>query len=246
VSHQKGEKDMPVNVTVTLDSGSFLPMTGTFCEIGYFECEPSVSDLKIFIDGEEPDDVPSPFKLCSAGKCVIEVRHKDKDDRTNTNGIRTSKTFHSQLLHLEQLYGNHQPVERLKFDFVIRFDSGHFRASMVKKRAFKEHKKQPDRSYKLDSAINPTAIGPIAHNMVVYFALADDEALELARDGVTFWTSKGKTINDRIEIEIAADNSTAEKFYRHALKDATKDSYLLPNQGDPPPCCPLPPCPEFP
>jgi hypothetical protein len=236
---------MPVNVTVTLDSGSFLPMTGTFCEIGYFECEPAVPDIKIFIDGEEPDGIPSGFKLCSAGKkCVVEVRHKDKDDRTNTNGIRTSKTFHSQLLHFEQLYGNHQAVERLNFDCVIRFDSGHFRASMVKKRDFKEHKKQVDGSYKPDPAIKP--IGPIAHNMVVRFTLADDEALELARDGVTFWTSRGKTINDRLEIEIAADNATAEKFYRHALKDDTKDSYFLPNQGDPPPCCPLPPCPEFP
>ena len=238
---------MPVNATVTLDSGSFLPMTGTFCEIGYFECEPGVSDIKIFIDGEEPDDIPNPFKLCSAGaKCVIEVRHKDKNDVINTNGIRTSKTFHSQLLHLEQLYGNHQPVERSNFNCVIKFASGHFRASMVKKRGFKEHKKQPDGSFKPDAAIKPAAIGPIAHNMVVHFTLEDDEALELARDGVTFWTSKGRPIKERLEIEIAADNSTAEKFFRHALKDGNKDTYLLPNQGDPPPSCPFPPCPEFP
>ena len=237
---------MAVNVTLTLDSGSFLPMTGTFCEIGYFECEPAVSDIKIFIDGEEPADIPSPFKLCSGNKCVIEVRHKDKDDHTNTDGIRTSKSFHPQLLHFEQLYGNHEPVERLNFDCVIRFDSGHFRASMVKKRDFKEHKKQPDGSYTHDSAIKLAAVGPIAHNTVVHFTLADDEALELARDGVAFWTSRGRPIKDRLEIEIAADNSTAEKFYRYALKDDAKDSYLLPNQGDPPPSCPFPPCPTFP
>jgi hypothetical protein len=222
-------------------------MTEKFCEIGYFECEPAISDIKIFVDGEEPDDIPTLVKLCDGrGKCTIEVRHKDKDDRTDTSGIRTSKTFHSQLLHFEQLYGSHQAVERSNFDCIIRFDSGHFRASMVKKRVFKEHKRQPDGSFKPDAAIKPGPIGPIAHNMVVHFTLADGEALELARDDAVFWTSKGRSIKDRLEIEIAADNGTAEKFFRHALKDASKDKYLLPNQGDPPPACPLPPCPEFP
>ncbi len=240
---------MPIHVTVTLDSGSFLPKKDTFCEIGYFECEPTVSDIKIFIDGEEPDDVANPFKLCGGSKkCAIEIRHKDKEDNTKTDGVRTSKTFHSQLLHFEHLYGpgNHQPVERNKFDCVIRFDSGHLRASMVKKRDFKEHKKQPDGSFKHDPQDRPKTVKPIAHNMVVYFALADDEALELVRDSAPFWTSKGKTINHRLEIEIAADNSTAEKFFRHALSNGGKNGYWLPNQGDPPPSCPSPPCPEFP
>lgn len=239
---------MPVQVTVTLDSGSFLQKTGAFCEIGYFECEPTVSDIKIFIDGDQVDDIPSPFKLCVAGrKCSIEVRHKDKNGVTNTNGPRTSKSIDDYLLHLERLYeGKHQPVERANFDCVIRFDSGHLRASMVKKRDFKEHKKQPDGSYKPDPNVPPKTVGPIAHNLVVHFTLAADEALELARDGNAFWTSKDKIIHERLEIEIAADNFTAAKFFRHALKDAAKDSYFLPNQGDPPPSCPEPPCPTFP
>jgi hypothetical protein len=239
---------MPVHVTVTLDSGSFLQKTGAFCEIGYFECEPTVSDIKIFIDGNEPADVPSPFKLCVARqKCSIEVRHKDKNGVTNTDGVRTSNTFHDQLLHLERLYGgNHQSVERANFDCVIRFDSGHLRASMVKKRDFKEHKKQSDGSYKPDPNAPPKTVGPIAHNMVFHFMLEADEALELARDGNEFWTSKDKIIRERLEIEIGADNSTAEKFFRLALKDDTKTSYFLPNQGDPPPSCPEPPCPTFP
>src|SRR5437660_494973 len=101
---------MPIQVSVTLDSGSFLQKKGSFCEIGYFQCEGAESDIKIFIDGEEPDDLPRPFKLCETPgkKCDIEVRHKDKDDRTKTDGVRTSKSFHSQLLHLENLYGSHQ------------------------------------------------------------------------------------------------------------------------------------------
>jgi hypothetical protein len=238
---------MPVHVTVTLDSGSFLPMTGTFCEIGYFECEPTAPDIMIFIDGEEPNGLPSPFKLCDAGrKCVIEVRHKDKNNNTKTDGIRTSRTFHDRLLHLTRLYNNHEPVERTNFDCVIRFDSGRFRASMVKKRDFKEHKKQPDGSYKPDPNAPPRPAGLISHNIVVSFTLADDEAFELARDGVPFWSRKANTIKELLEIEIMADNSTAEKFFRHAIRNGAKNSYFLPNQGDPPPSCPEPPCPTFP
>lgn len=238
---------MPVHVTVTLDSGTFLPKNNekdTYYEIGYFECDPAAPDIRIFIDGEEPDDIPSPFKLCDARqKCDIAVRHKDKDDRTKTDGVKISKTFHSQLLCFKRLYGDHQYVERTNFDCVIRFDSGHFRSSMVKKRDFKEHKRKLDGSYSHDPKYDLKTV-EIAHNMVVYFTLADGEALELARDGKPFWTSKGKTIRERLEIEIAADNSTAEKFFRSALKDDSRESYFLPNQGDPPPSCPMPPCPE--
>jgi hypothetical protein len=238
---------MPINVTVTLDSGSFLPMKGKFCEIGYFGCEQTVSDIKIFIDGEEPNDTPNPFKLCNAGvKSNIEIRHNDAKDNPKTDGIRTARSFHSQLLHFKQLYGSDEEVERTNFDCVLKFTSGHFRASMVKKRDFKQHNKQTDGSLLRDKTVAPQSFGPIAHNMVVSFTLEDGEALELARDGAPFWTSKGRNIRERLEIEIAADNSTAEKFFRTALKDGNKASYLLPNQGDPPPSCPFPPCPEFP
>jgi hypothetical protein len=236
---------MPINVTVTLDSGSFLPMTEKYCEIGYFCCESSVSDIKIFTDGEETDDTPNPFKLCNAGrKSKIEVRHKDINNQTKKDGITPAKSFHSQLLHLNQLYGSDEAVEPTNFDCILRFDSGHFRASMVKNRDFKSHKKQPDGSLLRDMTVQAKPVGPIAHNMVVSFILEEGEALELARDDVMLWTSKGRKISDRLEIEITADNSTAVKFYRDALKDSNKPSYFLPNQGDPPPSCPFPPCPE--
>lgn len=241
---------MPIQATIVLDSGSFLPMTNRSCQVGYFQCEESVSDIKIFADGEELTDLPKPFKLCELKdtKCKIQVVHIDKDNHAKTGGITVSKTFHPQLLHFEHLYGhgNHQPVEETKFDCVIRFDTGHFCASMVKKRDFKHHKKQPDGSYKHDPKDKPTTVEPIAHNMVVHFTLDDNEALELVRDTSTIWTSKNYSLRQRLEIEIVADNSTAEKFYRHALRDDKKSGYWLPNQGDPPPVCPMPPCPGFP
>jgi|GEM_PF-2525642 len=240
---------MPIPVTIVLDSGSFLPMVDRSCEVGYFQCEESVSDIKIFVDGEELVDLPKPFKLCSPGnpKCKILVVHRDQDGNARTGGITVAETFHTQLLHLKDLYdGNHQPVEEQKFDSVIHFDSGHFCASMVKSRAFREHRKQPDGSFKPDPNGAPKILGPVSHNVVVHFRLEDGETLELARDGATIWTSSQFSPTQRIDVEIAADNTTAEKFFRHALSDAGKDSYWLPNQGDPPPSCPFPPCPTFP
>ncbi len=240
---------MPIQTTIVLDSGSFLPMKNRSCQVGYFQCEDSVSDIKIFVDGQELADLPVPFKLCEPKdkKCKILIVHKDQNDNAKTGGITVSETFHTQLLHLKDLYdGNHQAVEEQKFDCVIRFDTGHFCASMVKGRDFKEHKKKLDGSFKDDPNDIPKTLGPVSHNVVVQFTLDDNEALELARDNSTIWTSKTYNPKQRIDIEIVADNTTAEKFFRHALRDGGKNSYWLPNQGDPPPTCPLPPCPTFP
>jgi len=230
---------MPTQATIVLDSGTFLQKEGPHCEIGYFQCEDTVSDIRIYADGEEVRNVPDPFKL---GTGVIEVRHLNADGSPKRGGVNASKYFHDQVLHLKSLYGDHQPVERSKFDCVIRFESGHFCASMVKKRDFKELKKQQDGSYKHDLKASPQDIGPIAHNVVVHYSLKDNEALELTRNGTPFWSSKDYGIKDRFEIEIVADNSTAEKFFRQSFKDSGKNSYWMPNQGDPPPTCPIPPC----
>jgi hypothetical protein len=56
-----------------------------------------------------------------------------------------------------------------------------------------------------------------------------------------FWSSKDSGAKQRLEIEIVADNTTAEKFFLHTLKEK-RDSYWLPNAGDPPPMCSQPPC----
>jgi hypothetical protein len=233
---------MPVQVTITLDSGCFLPLESekqTYSEVGYFQSDDSVSDIRVLIDGEQEE----PVQQMKLGKdCQIEVRHVRADNSINTDGVTCSPSFHGNLLHMKHLYGEHAPVEKAKFDCVLRFDSGRFCPSMVKGRSFKEHTKQSDGSFKFQTGNAKKLVGqPVAHNVLVLYKLEDDEALELARDDKPFWTSKGKKIEDRIDIEIVADNTTAEKFFRHALKDE-RDSYWLPNQGDPPPNCPIPPC----
>jgi hypothetical protein len=230
---------MPTQATIVLDSGVLLPKEGPHCEIGYFQCEDSCSDITVSIDGEEVGNLPEPFKL---GIGMIEVRHLNADGSAKRGGVKTSKYLHKRLLHLKDLYGVDQPVERGNFECVIKFDTGHFCASMVKKRQFKEHKKLDDGSYKHDPNDPPHETEPIAHNLLVYFTLKDSEALELARNNVVFWSSRDYGIKERLDIEIVADNSTAEKFFRHSLSDGGKDGYWLPNQGDPPPTCPQPPC----
>src|SRR4030095_9086060 len=246
---------MPIEATIVLDSGTFLPKTDRFCDVGYFQSEDNVSDIKIFVDGEEVD-FPQPFKLCESKekKCRLHIFHKDGGDIAKPDGITVSRTFHSQLLHLKDLYNdepkvagkdNHQHVEENNFDCVLRFHSGHFCASMVKNRAFKEHKMQSTGLYKHDPKDKPKTLA-VSHNVVIHFTLEDGEALELVRDSSTLWSSKKHAPKRRIEIEIVADNSTAEKFSRHSFSDDKKASYWLPNQGDPPPTCPSPPCPESP
>lgn len=231
---------MPTQATIVLDSGVLFPKEGGHCEIGYFQCEDSCSDITISIDGEEVDNLPDPFKL---GTGAIEVRHLNADGSIKRGGVKSSKLFHKRILHLKDLYGDDQPVERAKFDCVIRFDTGHFSPSMIKKRHFKEHRKQGDGKFRHNPTDAPHETQPIAHNLLVYYTLKDGEALELARGDVVFWSTRNYGIKDRLDIEFMADNSTAEKFFQHSLDDG-KNGYWLPNQGDPPPSCPRPPCME--
>ncbi len=230
---------MPRQLTVILDSGCFLPNHSqpNYIEIGYFESQGVASDIKVFVDGEELGDLPDPFKLCGPHdrKCLIEVRHKNADGSIKKDGVTAQRSFHQNLLYLKDLYGEHQPVERLSFDCVIRFDSGHFRPSMIKKRDFKEYRTRADGSYGFEPANRPKTVSPVAHDITIHYLLEDDESVELARDGETFWSSKRYPATERIDIEIVADNSTVEKFYCHSLMDQGKASYWVPNTGDPVP-----------
>jgi hypothetical protein len=215
----------------------------TYTEMGYFGSSSSVSDIRVLADG---DEVKQPekmnLKMNPKKKCKIEVRHVKANGKTKKDGVTRSTTFHDELLHLRDLYGRDMHLDPSKFDCVIRFESGHFSGALLKPRLFKEHKKQADGRYEFPPDGKTKMIKkPIAHNVWVQFKLKRGEAIELARDGEVFWSSKDSGAQFRLDIEIIADNTTTQKFYRVALQE-DQDSYWLPNQGDPPPSCPNPPC----
>jgi hypothetical protein len=232
---------MPIQATVILDSGCFLPLDNgaAYTEIGYFGSSNSVSDIRVIADGKE---VKSDEPMNLGKQCKIEIRHVLADGTINRDGVEGAEGFHERLLHLKDLYNKDTPVDRAKFDCIIRFDSGLFCAALVKPRYFKKHKKQADGTFRVSDGEEPKLVSRlIAHNVYVQFVLNRGERLELARGGEVFWSSKGTGAKARLEVEIVADNTTTEKFYRVALK-GNKQSYWMPNDGDPPPMCPEPPC----
>ena len=234
---------MPILATVILDSGCFLPVpdsNGAYTKIGYFGSSKSISDICVKADGV---DVSYPEPMNLGKKCEIEVRHVKADGTVMKSGVLGAKDFQEKLLHLSDLYDEDDipAVDPAKFDCVIRFDSGHFSPALVKPRYFKKLSKQATGKFEASPDERKPVSKPIAHNVHVHFKLSNGEALELARGGEVFWSSKNVSAKERLEIEIVADNTTAEKFYRVALK-GKRDSYWLPNQGDPPPMCSQPPC----
>ena len=232
---------MPVQATVILDSGCFLPYDGkrTSTDIGYFQSAMSVPDVRVVADGQEKRFA----ELNNLGKnCVVEIRHVKADGSAYDKRPTSSANFHDELLHMKDLYDEDMAVDEKKFDCILRFNAGHFCGALLKPRKFKLHRKQADGQFAHTSSDETKEIKrPIPHNLHVHFRLDDGEAIELARDGAVFWSSTKAKAKERLEIEIIADNETAEKFYRHVLK-VERDIYWLPNQGDPPPICPIPPC----
>jgi hypothetical protein len=226
---------MTTNATVVLDSGAFLsalPESGIW-DIGYFASKMSTPSIRIYSDGKEIStaqnlDVPT-------GGATLEVQLTEGE--ILKKGISVDNNISLYGLTWEQLYDDlyaekkQIDVDRTKFDCVIRFHSGYFRASMVKARRFK-----------LQPAPPPANPGdkwtpPVAHNVVVHYTIADTEELKLVTGGRPMWSS-GDHPNSaaNIEIEIVADHSTATQFYCDCL--TYKGPFWLPNQGDPTPVWP--------
>lgn len=225
---------MPKDVTITLDSGCFLQKKGTYCEIGYFHCKASQPDITVKVDGQPIQDP----NLNKPGPGSVQIHHKDTGGATKTGGISIPVPFHDQLLHMFDLYGSDVEVEN--FDYILRFETGEFSVQGVRKRKFNSLKKLANGD--LDTTPEETKeIKPIAHDILVRFTLADDESIEITQNGAPLWSS-GRFKN-KLEIKINADETTVEGFYRRSFKHE-KDSYWLPNPDDPPPACPLPPCPD--
>lgn len=229
---------MPKEVTITLDSGFFLPKNGSSCEIGYYECEASASDITVTIDGvKAPGDAP--LKLGS-GNCTVQIHHKKADGTTKKEGVTVPVPFHDKLLHMKALYDDHIEVDRTKFDCILLFQSGQLGPEDVRKRKFNRFKKQSDKT--LSSLSEETReLPPIAHDVSFRFTLADGESIELTRDGKPFWSSASLAVKNTLEMRISVDAQTTEKFFRDCFKVA-RDSYWMPNPQDPPPTCPAPPC----
>ena len=230
---------MPILATVILDSGCFLPVpdaNSAYTKIGYFGSSKSVSDIYVRADGF---DVGYSEPMNLGKKNEIEIRHVKADGTIKKDGVMGVKGFHEKLLSLRDLYDYDIPsVDPTKFDCVIHFDSGLFTPALVKPRYFKKLSRQEATGkFEVSPDERKLVSRPIMHNIHVHFKLRNGEALELARDGEVFWSSKDVGAKERLEIEIVADNTTAEKFYRGAFK-GKRDSYWLPNQGDPPPMHP--------
>jgi hypothetical protein len=233
---------MSKQVTITLDSGCFLTIDPdkkpAYREVGYFQSSASVPDISILVDGEVIE-APELSKL--GKKWVIEICHMSDPDTVKRDGVTQSKSFHDNLLHTKDLYGVDVAADSKNFDFVLYFQSGRFCPSKIKTRAFKNHKKKKDDTLEHDATQGVKQPKPISHDVKIFYKLEEGESIEFQRGGKRIWSSSSHDVKDRIDIEIVAENSTSEKFYRNSFKNG-RESYWLPNEGDPPPLCSAPPC----
>jgi len=226
---------MTTYATVVLDSGVFLtarPDSGKW-DVGYFESSQSIPSIRVYYDGKE---LPiSPPLQTPGGGAILEVQLAE--GKTVKTGISVDSSLSNHALTWDTLYddiykkGETIEIDPKKLDCVIRFESGYFRASMIKARRFKQ--------------ISPAAekwTTPIAHNVAVHYAISDSEELKLVQGGQTIWTSKGHPNSASIiEVEFVADHATAEKFFCDCLTHKGRQypgPFWLPNQGDPTPIFP--------
>ena len=221
----------PIDVTITLDSGNFLTSIDRKivkrCEVGYFESDPATPDIRIFADGEEIEQ-PSLMKLGS-GNRKIEVVYT-KADGSTAEGSKLGKSFRKHLLRKSELYDDAPDWDRAAYDCIIGFSSGFFSSSVVKPKLFREH---PVGGGEPTGEVRMTR--PIAHDVTVHFELERGDALRLVRDdGTEMWSSAGlESGTKRVEIQLTADTTTAQKFYDRGLRH-TGARCWLPNP-DPPP-----------
>jgi hypothetical protein len=219
-----------IQVTIVLDSGLFLTdekANGyTYSEVGYF-----TPHAMIYADGEKKDEL-DPLKFGTDGY-RINVRKIGKDGDEIVKNIVFSDCLLEYLSRLHNVYGHVVHVDTSSLDCIFHFNSGRFCSSKVKPRNFREYN-----GLTHAPTGNKKSIGAIAHDIVVHHRLAKGEKLifALAQEAdKEIWSSEKLNAKNRIDIEILADNSTAEMFYCQGLK-LRGQNYWLPNQGgDPPP-----------
>jgi len=226
---------MTTYATVVLDSGVFLtarPDSGKW-EVGYFDSKRSIPSIRVYYDGKELPISP-PLKTPS-GRATLEVQLAEGN--TVKKGISIDSSLTSHGLTWDKLYedlykkGEALEIDRSQLDCTIQFQSGYFRASLIKARRFKQ-----------DSPPGEKWTEPIAHNIAIHYTIGDAEELRLVEGSNTIWTSKGHPSSASIiEIEFVADHSTASQFFCDCLTHKGSKyagPFWLPNQGDPPPIFP--------
>jgi len=219
-----------MQVTIMLDSGAFfeeLRAGGDYeeLEVGYFGSGRNVVDIRVLVDGNERAIRGHKLK-----KGTIEVRERKPGGGA---AIEITDGLAGSLLKKQDLYPENTPdFDRGKFDCVLNFTSGRFCCFMVKERRFLEY----DMAARTRTGRHHTT-DQIAHNVAVHFDLGRDDVLELkwkGEKGEIFTTAGLDAGTKRVDIDIVADNSTAERLFWEALKFNGHKSYWLPNQGDPP------------
>jgi hypothetical protein len=221
---------MAIHATLVLDSGAFFQEIQPDVEykrldVGFFGSGDKTTEIHVVVDGTPMRD--NETKL---GRGEIEVLFKKADG--SVPALTATRAFSDSLLRLRELYPVDTPViDETRFDCIFIFTAGRLCCSMVKVRPFQEWTIEPWEKTKLKRDTDKA----ISHNVAVHFELEKGDTLELVRNKTTvlFTTASIPSDTKRIDIDIVADNSTAVRFYKDALKLNGKTAWL-PNQGDPP------------
>lgn len=230
---------MSIPVKIILDSGALLEddeiaSTFAYVEIGTFK-----PTINIYSDGKMLGSI----KVEDLSGHQIEVRHTRSEAQSfkseygnKASGVTlASDLLELYLMRLPELYRGYSqvPIYIGAYDCIFRFFSGHIRSSMVKDRDFVEVNYETR-----ELTGRRERLRQIAHDLVVEVEMEDGDSFELLDGGRVLWSSKERVIRNSLEIEVLADNSTAELFYHTALKLEEGQTYWLPNEGDPPPYSP--------
>ena len=225
-----------MRVTLTLDNGCFLKPARDYREIGCYQRADLVSDLRVYVDGEEVEH--SRLLKLGSGNSLVELRHTTASGEVVRNRLESSN-LDAYLARLDELYAETVGVDRGSFDAVLRIESGHLRPSIVKARAFMETEKQPDGTMK------PTGtwkeLPSVAHEVVVNFELYSGDNWEMISDGKILLSVKDLGARLSVDIHLAADDETGLRIYRDAFSNERRN-YWFPDGCDEGPSGPFPPC----
>ena len=226
-----------MRVTLTLDNGCFLKPTQSYREVGCYQRADPVSDLRVYVDGEEMEG--SRLLKLGSGNALVELRHTTASGEVHRNRALESSNLAACLASLNELYGQDVDVDRDRFDCVLRIESGHLRPSILRARAFMETEQRPD------GIMKPTGkwkeLDSVAHEVVVHFDLSSGDNWELISDGTTVLSVKDLAARLSVDINLAADDETGVRIYRDAFAHERRN-YWFPVGCDVGPSGPFPPC----